>query len=77
MMTTTKPIVNCSVANCSYWAAGNKCHAQSIIIDIDANAQAQYDAEFAADFGSKSPEKAPTSSVTCCHTFKHKEGGSK
>ncbi|OPA78430.1 hypothetical protein BVG16_11160 [Paenibacillus selenitireducens] len=77
-MTTQKPVVNCSVVNCSYWGSGNKCHAQSIIIDVDANAQARYDAEFAAEgFESKSPEPAPTSSVTCCHTFKPKAGGSR
>lgn len=67
-----KPLVQCSVANCTFWGEGNKCNADSIIIEIDKHAQAHYDSEFADEFMSHQ-DKAPTSASTCCHTFKPKK----
>jgi hypothetical protein len=70
MMPLDKPIVNCSVANCTYWNEGNKCGADSIMIDIDAHANADYSAEFAGEeFDSEHHDKAKSVSTTCCHTF--------
>lgn len=66
--------VSCSVANCSYWAQGNKCGADQIMIDIDNHSKVNLDSEFAQEeFGSQHQDTAPESANTCCHTFKPKE----
>ncbi|GIO85297.1 hypothetical protein J25TS5_22290 [Paenibacillus faecis] len=68
-----KPIVKCSVSNCSYWGEQNVCKADLIMIDIDQHAGAHYDAEFAGEaFDTDHRDKAASSSATCCHTFKPK-----
>ncbi|WP_135546792.1 DUF1540 domain-containing protein [Paenibacillus cymbidii] len=67
------PAVKCSVANCSFWAEGNECSANSIQIDIDEHAKATSgDAEFASDFGSSHEDQASSVAGTCCHTFQPK-----
>ncbi|AGA58461.1 MAG: DUF1540 domain-containing protein [Thermobacillus sp.] len=65
--------VICSVSNCTYWAKGNRCAAEEIMVDIDRYARADYGSEF-ADFDTQRRETASDSSVTCCHTFRPKEG---
>ena len=66
-----KPEVSCSVANCTYWKENNKCGADMIMIDIDANANKKYDAEFAGEgFDSEHQYQASSTANTCCHTFK-------
>lgn len=66
--------VSCSVANCSYWAKGNKCNADEIMIDIDSHAKLDYDSEFAEEgFGHEHKDEASKKAETCCHTFKAKE----
>jgi len=66
------PDVNCSVANCTYWAEGNRCAAKSIMIEIDEHANADLSSEFADDFeGHK--DKAASVRNTCCHTFEPKK----
>ncbi|GGH26585.1 DUF1540 domain-containing protein [Paenibacillus segetis] len=68
-----KPIVKCSVSNCTYWGEHNLCQADAIMIDIDQHANKQYNAEFAGEsFDSDHQDKAGTSSATCCHTFRPK-----
>lgn len=68
-----KPIVKCSVSNCTYWGQNNLCRADVIMIDIDQHATMNYKAEFAGEsFDSEHRDQAPTSSATCCHTFKSK-----
>lgn len=68
-----KPLVKCSVSNCTYWGTQNVCNADVIMIDIDQHATRQYNAEFAGEtFDSEHRDSAATSSVTCCHTFKPK-----
>lgn len=48
------------------------------MIDIDAHATARYNAEFAGEsFDSEHQDTAATSSTTCCHTFKPRQGASK
>ncbi|MEF3304656.1 DUF1540 domain-containing protein [Paenibacillus sp. GYB003] len=68
-----KPLVKCSVSNCTFWGDNNTCHADAIMIDIDNHANASYDEEFAGEsFDSDHQDRARTSSSTCCHTFKPK-----
>ncbi|MCG7407829.1 DUF1540 domain-containing protein [Paenibacillus sp. ACRRX] len=71
-MSSEKPLVRCSVANCHFWGQGNLCQAESIQIDIDAHATKRISEEYAADLGELHQDQAATSSVTCCHTFKPK-----
>lgn len=67
------PQVKCSVSNCEYYATGNNCNADVIMIDIDQHAKAEYNEEFAGEsFDSDHEDKASRSSATCCHTFKSK-----
>lgn len=71
------PQVKCSVSNCEYWAEGNRCHADMIMIDIDKHANAEFDTEFAGEsFDSDHQDEAKESSKTCCHTFKPKTASS-
>lgn len=68
-----KPIVKCSVSNCTYWGEKNMCQADMIMIDIDSHASRDYHAEFAGEaFDSAHRDTAKSSSATCCHTFKPK-----
>ncbi|MEK3723726.1 MULTISPECIES: DUF1540 domain-containing protein [Paenibacillus] len=68
------PDVNCSVANCTYWANGNKCNAKSILIDIDQHANVDVSTEFAGEHGStEHKDYAENTQNTCCHTFKAKK----
>ncbi|MNJ55939.1 hypothetical protein D3C77_514610 [compost metagenome] len=73
MPTGDKPIVKCSVSNCSYWGEKNVCQADLIMIDIDQHATHKYKTEFAGEsFDTDHKDTASTSSATCCHTFKPK-----
>lgn len=67
------PQVKCSVSNCHYWAEGNECGADMILIDVDLHAAEQYDTEFAEDEFALHQDEADESSSTCCHTFKLRE----
>jgi hypothetical protein len=69
------PIVKCSVSNCEYWAEGNNCSADTIMVEIDRHANADFNAEFAGEFAydSNHQDTASSSSNTCCHTFKPKQ----
>lgn len=44
-----KPIVKCSVSNCTFWGENNFCQAEAIMIDIDQHATKHYGAEFAGN----------------------------
>jgi hypothetical protein len=67
------PQVKCAVSNCEFWKQGNKCGADSIMIEIDQHANAQFDAEFAGEsFDSEHTDQASKVSNTCCHTFSPK-----
>lgn len=67
--------VKCSVSNCTFWNPGNNCTANAIMVDIDQNADVNYNEEF-GDIGVSTDrkERAEDSSCTCCHTFKPKSG---
>lgn len=67
------PQVKCSVSNCAYWARGNECRADLIMIEIDKHARARFNEEFAGEsFDSEHRDIAQDSSTTCCHTFEPK-----
>lgn len=64
------PEVKCAVSNCEYWAKGNQCHADAIMIEIDQHANARFDTEFAGEsFDSEHKDAARNVANTCCHTF--------
>lgn len=70
----SRPIVNCSVSNCKFWEEGNKCIAESILIDIDDHA----DRDYALETGTlidddRHRDYAASVSNTCCHTFTPKK----
>ena len=68
-----KPIVKCSVSNCTYWGEKNLCQADMIMIDIDTHASRDYNAEFAGEsFDTEHQDIAESSSSTCCPNFKPK-----
>lgn len=68
------PDVRCSVSNCTYWKQGGKCVADSILVDIDAHANREFQAEFGNDLGENvHRDQAASSRATMCHTFKQKQ----
>ncbi|MDC0761806.1 MULTISPECIES: DUF1540 domain-containing protein [Brevibacillus] len=73
------PAVKCSVANCEYWAQGNLCSAEEIMVEIDAHATVNVKEEFAGEYGQNTQhqDQAKTSSETCCLTFKPKTSAKK
>lgn len=68
------PQVRCSVSNCEYWNEGNKCVADTIMIEIDQHADAKFNEEFAGEsFDTEHQDYAASVSNTCCHTFSPKK----
>ncbi len=68
------PKVKCAVANCDYWAQGNNCKADTIMIEIDKHANSSFNEEFAGEsFDSEHRDAASKAAGTCCHTFKPKK----
>jgi hypothetical protein len=68
------PDVKCSVANCEYWSQGNKCHADTIMVEIDQHARANYNVEFAGEgFDTEHKDFASKAASTCCQTFEPKK----
>lgn len=68
------PEVKCSVANCNYWAEGNSCAADAIMIEVDKHANTSFNAEFAGEgFDTNHQDQAAKVRDTCCHTFEHKK----
>ncbi|WP_047153593.1 DUF1540 domain-containing protein [Aneurinibacillus tyrosinisolvens] len=66
------PEVKCSVANCTYWAQGNNCAAEAIMVDIDQHANANFKEEIGEigyEVDTDHKDNASNSSQTCCHTF--------
>jgi len=63
--------VKCSVANCTYYAEGNNCAAEVIMVEIDRKANTNYKEEIGEiGVSTDRKEQASYSSETCCHTFK-------
>lgn len=68
------PQVKCSVANCEYWAQGNNCVADMIMIEIDKHSNAKFNEEFAGEsFDTDHQDTAKSAATTCCHTFEPKK----
>jgi hypothetical protein len=72
MSTNEKPLVNCSVSNCTYWGERNICNADQIIIEIDKHVGSRFKEEYAEEMtlDKNHHDTAATSSSTCCLTFK-------
>ncbi|MBO2533720.1 protein of unknown function [Planifilum fulgidum] len=69
------PEVKCSVANCYFWAEGNKCTADAIMVEIDPHANRRFDEEIGGEMVGTGHRdySARRSADTCCHTFRLKE----
>jgi len=65
------PIVKCNVANCTFWGEGNKCQAESILVEIDAHSNRDYNMEAGEEPYEKAEHKDEAHAIkeTCCHTF--------
>lgn len=69
-----KPAVSCTVSNCKFWENGNRCVAESILIEIDAHAKRDYDIEAGTLIGEdRHLDEAGNVANTCCHTFTPKK----
>lgn len=68
------PIVKCNVSNCEYWADGNQCAADAILVEIDSHASNDY--QMTATGGligmAAHMDEAQEAAETCCHTFEPK-----
>lgn len=64
-----KQHIHCSVNNCHYWAQGNMCDAQEILVtsdEIGASYPDQFDCKQATQL---SPTPVDTCMASCCKTF--------
>ncbi|MFC7370361.1 DUF1540 domain-containing protein [Fictibacillus iocasae] len=68
------PEVKCNVANCTYWAEGNNCAADAILVEIDKHAGQSFDMSAEGELTNSSAHKdsAHNAEETCCHTFRPK-----
>ncbi|WP_257345983.1 DUF1540 domain-containing protein [Pseudalkalibacillus decolorationis] len=68
------PTVKCNVSNCTYWAEGNNCHADAILVEIDGHANEEYNMSSDGDLLGEASHKDKAEDVaqTCCHTFRPK-----
>ncbi len=61
--------IHCSVNNCHYWANGNMCHANEILVTSDRMSDTlpdRIDAPMAAQIA---PTPVETCMESCCKTF--------
>ncbi|TLS36289.1 DUF1540 domain-containing protein [Pseudalkalibacillus caeni] len=67
------PTVKCNVSNCNYWAEGNNCSADAILVEIDSHAEHPYKIQGGELEGeAKHKDEADKTAETCCHTFELK-----
>ncbi|WP_017728346.1 DUF1540 domain-containing protein [Halalkalibacterium ligniniphilum] len=68
------PVVKCNVANCTYWAEGNNCNAEAILVEIDAHSKRDFKMEAGSEPYATALEKDRANSIaeTCCYTFRPK-----
>ncbi|MFY9174500.1 MAG: DUF1540 domain-containing protein [Peptococcia bacterium] len=64
--------IHCIIDNCHYWAQGNKCHANEILITTDSFGASQPDNIDCNMASQLSPAKANTCMETCCKTYVQK-----
>ncbi len=67
--------IHCLVNNCHYWAQGNQCVANEIIVTSDEFGDSQPDRIDAQMAKQLSPTPADTCMATCCKTFVPKDSG--
>ncbi|AQS55450.1 MAG: DUF1540 domain-containing protein [Novibacillus thermophilus] len=68
------PEVYCSVANCFFWAEGNKCDADAIMVEVNEHADHRFNEEVGGEMVHTSHQDyAKHSRDTCCHTFKPRQ----
>ncbi|WP_048602676.1 DUF1540 domain-containing protein [Rubeoparvulum massiliense] len=69
------PDVKCSVSNCHYWAEGNHCAADAIMVKVDDHTNSYFKTEFANDMDQQNLDKghAVNNRGTLCETFRKKE----
>ena len=58
--------VKCEVDTCHYWAQGNKCNAEEILVNYNFQTTGRSYVEFGMI------EKKNTTDATCCETFRPK-----
>lgn len=70
-----RPVVKCNVANCAFWQEGNRCNAETILVEIDGHANSNYNTEMSTEIDIKPDHKdvAVDKADTCCHTFRPRE----
>ncbi len=67
------PMVKCSVENCEYWAEGNNCVAETIMIEINSHAEKKEPQGTGHEkYDTKHQDSASGVTDTCCHTFKER-----
>ncbi|MDN5322105.1 MAG: hypothetical protein PWQ67_559 [Clostridia bacterium] len=64
--------IHCIVNDCHYWAQGNKCVANEILVATDQFGENQPDRVDAAMAKQLSPEQAGNCMETCCKTYVQK-----
>jgi len=63
------PKVKCSVSNCYYHLEGNGCSADSIMVDVEKNANNKFYEEF-GEINGDYIDNAKSKLETICNTFK-------
>ncbi len=64
--------IHCTVSNCHYWAQGNMCDANEILVTSDQQGESLGDSFDAPQASTASQVQATTCMDTCCKTFVHK-----
>ncbi|MFK7692562.1 DUF1540 domain-containing protein [Paenibacillus sp. HJGM_3] len=66
-------MVKCSVDNCEFWAEGNNCAADTIMIEVNAHAEKPLpEGKGAEQYDTRHHDQAKGVTDTCCHTFREK-----
>ena len=61
--------IHCLISNCHYWASGNKCDANEILVTSDQFGAQNPDRIDAPQASNLQPEMADDCMSTCCKTF--------
>lgn len=61
--------IHCSVNNCHYWAQGNMCHANEILVTSDGMSDSLPDRIDAPKASQVQPTPVNTCMESCCKTF--------
>lgn len=61
--------IHCSVSNCHYWASGNMCHANEILVTSDSIGSTMPDSFDAHQAANMNATPVGTCMETCCKSF--------